>query len=86
MRKAESTKKPIGVSTKCVSVAKRRKHEVPPALRFADSSRDDDTMDTLFLKPIGVLTKYVPVTKKENTGSLRLSASRTALGMTIRWK
>jgi len=30
----------------------KRKHKVPPGLRFADTSRNDDAVDTLFLKPI----------------------------------
>jgi len=30
----------------------KRKRKVPPGLRFADTPRNDDAVDTLFLKPI----------------------------------
>src|SRR5579864_6499124 len=35
----------------------KRKHKVPPGLRFADTPRNGDAVDTLFLKPICLFTK-----------------------------
>src|SRR5215469_15183931 len=35
----------------CARYERKRKHKVPPSLRCAESPRDADAMDTLFLKP-----------------------------------
>jgi len=38
--------------TNSVPFGLEEKHKVPPGLRFADTLRNDDAVDTLFLKPI----------------------------------